>query len=69
MPQGERSSEEDSPDLRDNSYDGSEEGGWLSGGLGQLIDGHLGQDNFNADVFGHGKGKEAPVNISSNYYL
>nr|XP_024218866.1 discoidin domain-containing receptor 2 isoform X2 [Halyomorpha halys] len=58
MPQGERSSEEDSPDLRDNSYDGTEEGGWLSGGLGQLIDGHLGQDNFNADVFGHGKGYE-----------
>uniref|UniRef100_T1HUB1 Discoidin domain-containing protein n=4 Tax=Rhodnius prolixus TaxID=13249 RepID=T1HUB1_RHOPR len=54
MPQGERRSGE--PDLRDNSYDGVEEGGWLSGGLGQLVDGHKGLDDFHMDVFGHGKG-------------
>ncbi|XP_073975578.1 discoidin domain-containing receptor 2 isoform X4 [Rhodnius prolixus] len=56
MPQGERRSGE--PDLRDNSYDGVEEGGWLSGGLGQLVDGHKGLDDFHMDVFGHGKGYE-----------
>lgn len=55
MPQGERGG--GGPDLRDNSYDGSEEGGWLSGGLGQLLDGHRGQDNFLMDVFGHGQGR------------
>ncbi|XP_014243467.1 discoidin domain-containing receptor 2-like isoform X3 [Cimex lectularius] len=56
MPQGERKPGEF--DLRDNTYDGSEDGGWLSGGLGQLVDGHKGQDNFNLDVYGHGKGYE-----------
>jgi hypothetical protein len=54
MPQGEKRPGE--VDLTDHSYDGTEEGGWLSGGLGQLVDGHHGQDNFRLDVFGLGKG-------------
>ncbi|XP_063215525.1 discoidin domain-containing receptor tyrosine kinase B [Bacillus rossius redtenbacheri] len=33
-------------DLSDRTYDGREEAGHLSGGLGQLVDGRRGQDNF-----------------------
>lgn len=47
-------------DLRDRTYDGREESGQLSGGLGQLVDGHRGQDNgFRIDIDGQGKGKPA----------
>lgn len=43
-------------DLSDRTYDGKEEGGMLTYGLGQLVDGRKGQDNFRLDT-GHGKGK------------
>ncbi|RZF47106.1 hypothetical protein LSTR_LSTR005184 [Laodelphax striatellus] len=43
-------------DLRDVLYDGREEGGRLVGGLGQLVDGHKGSDNFHVEVYGPGKG-------------
>ncbi|KAL1117273.1 hypothetical protein AAG570_004599, partial [Ranatra chinensis] len=56
MPQGERRAA-DGSDLSDRSYDGAEEGGWLNGGLGQLVDGHIGQDNFLTDIYGYGKGR------------
>ncbi|RZF39093.1 hypothetical protein LSTR_LSTR016637 [Laodelphax striatellus] len=42
-------------DLRDVLYDGREEGGRLVGGLGQLVDGHKGSDNFHVEVYGPGK--------------
>jgi discoidin domain receptor family protein 2 len=45
-------------DLTDRTYDGREEGGHLSRGLGQLVDGQKGQDNFRLDLAGHGKGYE-----------
>lgn len=55
MPQGVKRGTE--LDLSDRTYDGREEGGQLSHGLGQLVDGQKGQDNFRADLTGHGKGK------------
>ncbi|XP_046467696.1 discoidin domain-containing receptor 2 isoform X1 [Neodiprion pinetum] len=56
MPQGiQRGSE---VDLSDRTYDGREEGGHLSRGLGQLVDGRKGADNFRLDVSGNGKGYE-----------
>lgn len=57
MPQGIKRGSE--VDLSDRTYDGREEGGYLSGGLGQLVDGQKGPDNFRLDVSGNGKGKEA----------
>lgn len=55
MPQGvQRGSE---VDLADVTYDGRTDGGHLQGGLGQLVDGQKGQDNFRLDR-GHGKGYE-----------
>ncbi|XP_066996619.1 discoidin domain-containing receptor 2 [Anabrus simplex] len=56
MPQGVQRGAE--VDLSDRTYDGREEGGHLSGGLGQLVDGHKGQDVFRLDLKGHGKGYE-----------
>lgn len=54
MPQGvERGAE---IDLTDRTYDGQEEDGHLSGGLGQLFDGQEGPDNFRLDLNGNGKG-------------
>ncbi|KAL3275352.1 hypothetical protein HHI36_020119 [Cryptolaemus montrouzieri] len=55
MPQGNREGEFD---LSDKTYDGLEEAGHLSQGLGQLVDGRLGQDNFRLDLAGNGKGYE-----------
>ncbi|XP_012279165.1 discoidin domain-containing receptor 2 [Orussus abietinus] len=56
MPQGvQRGSE---IDLSDRTYDGREEGGQLVGGLGQLVDGQKGPDNFRSDVSDNGKGYE-----------
>ncbi|XP_051161939.1 discoidin domain-containing receptor tyrosine kinase B [Leptopilina boulardi] len=56
MPQGiQRGSE---VDLTDRTYDGQEDAGYLSGGLGQLVDGQKGPDNFRLDVNGNGKGYE-----------
>ncbi|XP_003702400.1 discoidin domain-containing receptor 2 [Megachile rotundata] len=56
MPQGIKRGSE--VDLSDRTYDGKEEGGYLSGGLGQLVDGQRGPDNFRLDVSGNGKGYE-----------
>ncbi|KAF4518476.1 hypothetical protein B566_EDAN006481 [Ephemera danica] len=56
MPQGEQRGSE--LDLSDRTYDGRDEGGYLIGGLGQLVDGQRGADNFRLDIDGHGKGYE-----------
>lgn len=55
MPQGLRRGPD--LDLTDRTYDGLEENGQLSRGLGQLVDGQKGRDNFRLDLAGHGKGK------------
>jgi hypothetical protein len=55
MPQGVQRGTE--VDLSDRTYDGREESGYLSSGLGQLVDGQKGQDIFRLDLMGHGKGK------------
>lgn len=44
-------------ELYDKTYDGDDEGDRLVGGLGQLVDGQKGMDNFRSDVYGFGKGK------------
>lgn len=44
-------------DLSDKTYDGRDEGDRLVGGLGQLVDGQRGTDNFRSDIHGLGKGK------------
>lgn len=43
-------------DLSDQTYDGHDENDRLVGGLGQLIDGQRGTDNFRTDIHGYGKG-------------
>ncbi|XP_043654375.1 discoidin domain-containing receptor 2-like [Drosophila teissieri] len=45
-------------DLSDKTYDGYEEGDHFVNGLGQLVDGQRGKDNFRADINGLGKGYE-----------
>uniref|UniRef100_A0A336ML21 CSON000813 protein n=1 Tax=Culicoides sonorensis TaxID=179676 RepID=A0A336ML21_CULSO len=45
-------------DLSDKTYDGVEEADRLIGGLGQLVDGQKGTDNFRSDIHGYGKGFE-----------
>ncbi|KAL2724335.1 discoidin domain-containing receptor 2 isoform X2, partial [Vespula squamosa] len=60
MPQGIKRGSE--VDLSDRTYDGSEEGGYLSGGLGQLVDGQKGPDNFRLDISGNGK---APASLQA----
>lgn len=54
MPQGAQRGTE--MDLRDRSYDGYEEGGQLTGGLGQLVDGLRGYDSFRMDLEASPKG-------------
>lgn len=44
-------------ELSDKSYDGEDEGDRLVGGLGQLVDGQKGVDNFRSDIHGFGKGE------------
>lgn len=44
-------------DLSDVSYDGERIGGMLLGGLGRLVDGTYGGDNFKLDI-GYGKGEK-----------
>lgn len=69
MPQGvERGAE---VDLSDRLYDGREDAGHLTGGLGQLVDGHKGQDIFRLDLAGHGKGKitQTTATSSDNIYI
>ncbi|CAH1980337.1 unnamed protein product [Acanthoscelides obtectus] len=53
MPQGVKVNSE--LDLTDRTYDGVEEMSHLSNGLGQLVDGKKGNDNFNLDVSGFGR--------------
>lgn len=44
-------------DLSDKTYDGYEQGDRYVDGLGQLVDGQKGKDNFRTDIHGFGKGK------------
>ncbi|XP_049771029.1 discoidin domain-containing receptor 2-like [Schistocerca cancellata] len=44
-----------SQELSDTTYDGEHRGGMLVAGLGRLVDGQLGADNFRIDV-GYGRG-------------
>ncbi|XP_049771026.1 discoidin domain-containing receptor 2-like [Schistocerca cancellata] len=44
-----------SQELSDSTYDGEHRGGMLVAGLGRLVDGQLGADNFRIDV-GYGRG-------------
>lgn len=46
---------ESSQGLSDSSYDGVVAEGWMRGGLGRLVDGEIGIDNFRLDI-GYGKG-------------
>ena len=43
-------------DLSDVSYDGNVTNDYLTNGLGRLVDGILGGDNFKIDI-GYGKGE------------
>lgn len=43
-------------DLSDQTYDGRDEGDRLVDGLGQLVDGQVGTDNYRTDIHGYGKG-------------
>ncbi|ALC38378.1 Ddr [Drosophila busckii] len=45
-------------DLSDKTYDGIEENERFVNGLGQLVDGQRGKDNFRLDINGFGKGYE-----------
>lgn len=49
----------DDTDLQDTSYDGLQENGVLRDGLGQLVDGLYGEDDFEAHVNGENSGKFA----------
>nr|CAI5864950.1 unnamed protein product [Callosobruchus analis] len=55
MPQGVKVSSD--LDFTDRTYDGVEEMNYLSDGLGQLVDGKKGKDNFNIDISGFGRGE------------
>jgi hypothetical protein len=67
MPQGVQRGTE--VDLSDRTYDGREESGYLSSGLGQLVDGQKGQDIFRLDLMGHGKGKLLFLRVLDNNFL
>ena len=54
----EDTSREPDQDLSDSSYDGIRRDGELADGLGQLVDGEVGGDNFKLDI-GYGKGEYA----------
>ncbi|KAH8335765.1 hypothetical protein KR074_001051 [Drosophila pseudoananassae] len=45
-------------DLSDKTYDGNEQGDRYVDGIGQLVDGQKGKDNFRTDIHGFGKGYE-----------
>lgn len=51
-------SREPGQDFSDSSYDGIRRDGELVDGLGQLVDGEVGGDNFKLDI-GYGKGEYA----------
>jgi discoidin domain receptor family protein 2 len=44
-------------DLTDRGYDGEIQSDRLVNGLGQLVDGQKGQDNYRADISGYGRGE------------
>lgn len=52
-------------DLSDVSYDGDKVEGYLINGLGRLVDGEIGGDNFRLDI-GYGKGEN---NKYKNYFI
>ena len=52
--------------LSDLSYDGTRENGYLVNGLGRLVDGILGGDNFKIDL-SYGKGKSAILSLAIKY--
>ena len=52
-------------DLSDQTYDGVDDGNRLIGGLGQLVDGQRGTDNFRYDIHGFGKGIFAALLLST----
>jgi hypothetical protein len=54
----EDTSREPGQDFSDSSYDGIRRDGELVDGLGQLVDGEVGGDNFKLDI-GYGKGEYA----------
>ncbi|KAF2902521.1 hypothetical protein ILUMI_03664, partial [Ignelater luminosus] len=57
--------------LSDSSYDGQVSQGELHGGLGRLVDGETGADNFRLDI-GYGKGPYPFVIVSivyNNFYV
>jgi discoidin domain receptor family protein 2 len=56
----EDSAREPDQDLSDSSYDGARLNGELVGGLGRLVDGEVGGDNFKLDI-GYGKGEFGSV--------
>lgn len=53
-------------DLSDQSYDGTVDGDRLVNGMGQLVDGQRGNDNFRSDLGGFGKGNGGV--IFDNYF-
>ncbi|CAG7819663.1 unnamed protein product [Allacma fusca] len=55
MPQGSKRGE--NWNFYDHTYDGFWDGNYLRNGLGQLIDGRGGPDNFKDDYYGHERGK------------
>ena len=56
------------PELSDSSYDGARENGMLSGGLGCLIDGEIGADNYRMDT-GYGRGNSNAAFYFPHRYL
>lgn len=54
IPQGSKRGE--NWNFYDQTYDGTWEGGILRNGLGQLVDGRGGPDNFKDDFYGHERG-------------
>lgn len=53
-------------DLSDKTYDGNEQGDRYVDGLGQLVDGQKGKDNFRTDIHGFGKGKSILTMLKNN---
>lgn len=54
----------DNTEVRDFSYDGTVSDNKIQGGLGILVDGVHGEDNFKMDI-GYGKGKNQLRSINS----
>lgn len=55
-------------DLSDVSYDGNKTNGIFTGGLGRLVDGEYGNDNYNLDI-GYGKGIETKEKFLPRNFL